>query len=483
MERWGVHEIELAGPSGGNPFTEVRLSARYRFRNRVVEAEGFYDGDGVHRVRFMPDAVGSWSYTTVSNVTELDGHTGGFEAGPPAPGNHGPVRATGTDFEYADGTPYLPFGTTAYHWTHDMDAERERRTLATLAASPFNKLRMCVLPTGPMRPPEVPFAGEDPGGLDRTRYNPVFFRHLEARIRDLLELGIEADVILFHPYDGGVRGVEDMGREADHAYLRHVVARLAAYRNVWWSAANEYDFNRAKTVADWDDILRTIQRLDPYEHLRSIHNGTRMYEVATLYDNTKPWITHHSVQHWDVTPASEWLRACPKPVVLDEISYEGNIGKRWGNVTGPELVDRCWEAMARGAYAGHGESLAGHEERAWIGNGGGLYGESPARIAFLREVMEGLRRDGGALRYLGRRRPARVTVEPPSDGGAREGAREAGHEGGHDDGHDDGGYTVEIIDAWNMTRTPVPGVYRGRAEIVLPRRPYLALRMTEVEDR
>ncbi|GAA2864103.1 hypothetical protein GCM10020220_061720 [Nonomuraea rubra] len=117
---------------------------------------------------------------------------------------------------------------------------------------------------------------------------------------------------------------------------------------MWWSAANEYDFNQAKTVEDWDDILRTIARLDPYEHLRSIHNGTRMYEVATLYDFTKPWVTHQSIQHWDVTPTDEWLRTCLKPVVLDEICYEGNIGKRWGNITGEELVDRFWEGMARG---------------------------------------------------------------------------------------------------------------------------------------
>ncbi|MEV4356480.1 DUF5060 domain-containing protein [Nonomuraea sp. NPDC049625] len=456
VERWGVHEIELAGPAGGNPFAEVRLSARYQYRNRVVEAEGFYDGDGVYRVRFMPDAVGPWRFTTVSNVSELDGHAGGFEVTPASAGNHGPVRAVGTGFAYADGTPYLPFGTTCYHWTHDMDEERERETLRTLAASPFNKLRMCVLPTGRMAPPEVPFAGDDPGGLDKTRFNPVFFRHLEARIRDLRDIGVEADVILFHPYDEGLRGVEDMGREADHAYLSHVVARLAAYRNVWWSVANEYDFNHAKTVADWDDLLRTVVRLDPYEHLRSIHNGTRMYEVASLYDFTKPWVTHQSVQHWDATLTDEWLRTCPKPVVIDEISYEGDAGKRWGNISGPELVDRFWEGMVRGGYVGHGEVVTGGPGRPWVGNGGELRGQSPARIAFLREVMEA-RRDGVHLRYLGRRQPSSVTVELP--------------EGNHE---------VELIDAWNMTITPVDGVHRDRVRVGLPSRPYLALRMTRV---
>ena len=33
-----------------------------------------------------------------------------------------------------------------------------------------------------------------------------------------------------------------MPAEADDRYLRYAVARLAAYRNVWWSLANECDF-------------------------------------------------------------------------------------------------------------------------------------------------------------------------------------------------------------------------------------------------
>ena len=34
------------------------------------------------------------------------------------------------------------------------------------------------------------------------------------------------------------------GAAVDDRYLRYVVARLAAYRNVWWSLANEYDFRK-----------------------------------------------------------------------------------------------------------------------------------------------------------------------------------------------------------------------------------------------
>lgn len=56
----------------------------------------------------------------------------------------GRITASPT-FAYADGSLYRPFGTTCYAWAHQ-GSELERRTLANLAASPFNKLRMCVFP-------------------------------------------------------------------------------------------------------------------------------------------------------------------------------------------------------------------------------------------------------------------------------------------------------------------------------------------------
>src|ERR1700736_2587256 len=90
-ERWGIYEISLRGPSDGNPYLDVNVGAHFRFRNRVVDADGFYDGDGVYKIRFMPDEVGNWSYTTFSGNAVLSGKTGDFTATAPSSGNHGPV--------------------------------------------------------------------------------------------------------------------------------------------------------------------------------------------------------------------------------------------------------------------------------------------------------------------------------------------------------------------------------------------------------
>ena len=92
VEKWGLFEAALPGPKDGNPFVDVTLDVDFALDNRRVPTPGFYDGDGVYRIRFMPDTEGEWTYRTRSNVNALDGLSGTFRCGPPAKGYHGPVR-------------------------------------------------------------------------------------------------------------------------------------------------------------------------------------------------------------------------------------------------------------------------------------------------------------------------------------------------------------------------------------------------------
>jgi hypothetical protein len=146
VEQWDVFEVQLPGPAEGNPFVDVKLSARFTNGNDSTIVQGFYDGNGTYRVRFAPPHQGEWKYLTSSNRPELDGKGGSFRATTPTGKNHGPVRVHKTfHFVYADGTPYYQVGTTCYVWTHQPE-ELQEQTLKTLAQSPFNKLRMCIFP-------------------------------------------------------------------------------------------------------------------------------------------------------------------------------------------------------------------------------------------------------------------------------------------------------------------------------------------------
>ncbi len=388
VDQWGVFEAAFPGPFAGNPFMDVQFGAQFTFEHRNLAVNGFYDGDGIFRVRFSPDTIGRWTYVTTSNVPALAGRTGAFECTAAKPGNRGPVgTAHRFHFQYADGTPYFPFGTTCYSYGF-IPAPLDALTLKNLKAAEFNKVRMCLLPKplGKLQPVAMPFERKGQEGsadteqFDLTRFNPVYFRHVEQKIKDLLAADIQADVILFHPYDAW--GFKAMGQEADDRYLRYAVARLSAYRNVWWSIANEYDLVKSKSMKDWDRFFRIVQESDPYSRLRSIHHS------RVVYDHSKPWCTHASLQEYDFEKSAERLLAWNKPIIYDEIQYEGNIARRWGNLSAEEMTHRFWRAIVNGVYATHGETFISTDGNPVWSDAGELHGSSPQRITFLRKLLE-----------------------------------------------------------------------------------------------
>ncbi len=305
---WATFELSFEGLSAGNPFLDVRLDAVFSQGERKVRVNGFYDGGGRYVVRFLPDTTGEWSWTTTSNAPALDGKSGTVNVGAAKPGHHGPVRVDRRHhFRYADGTRYINIGTTAYVWNLQGDA-LEEETLRTLAKAPFTKIRMCVFPKhyryNEHEPDRYPFklltkgksewdgsfAGSDKYGwkFDFAQFEPEYFRHLEMRINQLALIGIEADLIVFHPYDRW--GFSKMSPAEDDRYLRYLTARLSALPNVWWSMANEYDLMQSKSLADWNRFIGIVHDSDPCGHLLSVHNCFK------FYDHTGARITHASIK-------------------------------------------------------------------------------------------------------------------------------------------------------------------------------------------
>ncbi len=458
VERWGIYEVKLNGPDTGNPFIDVELTAEFKRSDikgdRTFEPYGFYDGNGIYKIRFMPDEVGEWTYTTKSNSSELNGKTGQFTCIEPSDENHGPVRVY-KDFylQYADGTPYHQFGTTCYAWAHQGDA-MEEQTLKTLAEAPFNKMRMCIFPKDYVynknEPVYYPYEGKPLTDWDFTKFNPEFWQHFEQRVQDLLDLGIEADIILFHTYDRW--DFENMDAESDDRYIRYAVARLAAFRNVWWSLANEYDIMPAKEESDWDRFFQIIRDHDPYQRLRGIHN------CRGWYDHSKPWVTHTSIQTSNMAQGIRYRSQYGKPVIYDECRYEGNIPHGWGNISAKQMVQHFWAGTVSGCYVGHGETYEHPEDLLWWAKGGVLRGESPPRIAFLKDFMADA--------------PPFNTLEPVGDDAGRYVLAKHGEyylvyttepQTITVQLHGDQPYKIDGVDTWNMKILPVgtaqPGEY------------------------
>ena len=496
VEQWGVFELSLNGPAEGHPF-DLKLSAQFINGSDKIEARGFYDGDDVYRIRFMPPRQGVWRYQTTSDATILSGKSGQFTCTKPSPGNHGPVLVHNTyHFAYADGLPFVPISTTLYGWAQQRSDELKQQTLDSLKQLPFNRVRMMVFPIAygkDNQPPFLPFETNPDGNWNFEKLNPTYFRDYENRIAELRDMGIQAELILFHNRDGNLTQLDRMSPEADDRYVRYVVARFSSFRNVWWSLANEFDSLRYKRDDDWDRFFRIIQAEDPSQHLRSVH------QMRRYYDFNKPWVTHMSVQsELAVTGFGRpviYRQLSRKPVIFDEMKYEGDIPDGWGHLSAEEMVQRFWVATVSGTYATHGETFAGAPGVRWISRGGKLVGQSPARIAFLRDVLatapaDGLepfepqdetrgiagRRGAYYLVYFGASTPTQTTLQLPGV-----------------NTRDLSNWKIDVLDTWNMTIEPArvtalnptsapttatsrPSGF-GPLSVTLPGKPYIALRL------
>jgi hypothetical protein len=246
------------------------------------------------------------------------------------------------------------------------------------------------------------------------------------------------------------------------------------------------------TEEDWDMLFQIVDQRDPYNHMLSIHNA------HILYDYTKPWVTHVSLQYYNAVRAfgaAALVRDIYKKAVInDEINYEGDISRRWGQLSGEELVFRFWLAYIGGTYATHGEAYVHPSEINWISEGGVLRGESHPRIAFLRDLVES-GPEGGLepidhhytrniageygeyyLFYFGKDVIESWNFELPDE------ALEDGMK-----------FKVELIDTWNMTITPVNTIYevekldrykfidKKKRAVKFPKKPYMAMRITRIK--
>jgi len=463
VEQWNIFELSLNGPQNGNPFLDVALTGRFSHADRVIEVNGFYDGDGKYIIRFMPDALGEWSYVTKSGEKSLDNKKGTLHCKKPSPDNHGPVRVSYQyHFAYADGTPYFPIGTTAYCW--ELESQYEQ-TLKTLEKSAFNKVRFMPFPHRGNALPLKPFEGTN-HEWDFYRPNPEFWRFFEKSVNDLLMLGIQADVILFHPYDRKAFGLDKMTHDQAVFYLRYVTSRIAAFRNVWWSMANEYDLIKTRSIEQWDELAQVVAVADPYGRLHSIHclPGKRYPQ----WD--KPWVTHISYQGYDPENIDTLIADYHKPVILDEYGYEGNIGNDWGNLSAKEEIHRFWTAVINGGYATHGDC---YRPDMFFWKGGVFSGKSHVRIKFFKQEilkhttaaklkpLSDLCAHAGQdyyLYYFGENKLDSYTFDLPNDNQ----------------------YNIDIIDTWDMKVTPVDGIGAGRREIKLPGKQYIAVRIRKI---
>ena len=515
MRQYETFEITLQGPEPASDLAQIDLKAVFTFDEETIDVKGFYAGNGCYKVRFLPRKAGVYHWQ-VTGILQAEGE----EVSEPAqPNAHGMVQVDGTNLRYEDGTWFSSFGTTVYallHQSQDLIDE----TMRSLAEAPFNKIRLCVFPKwffyDEVEPDLFPFEGNAEAGWNVHRPNPAFWDHLEARLRQLYEMGIQTDLILFHPYDNGHWGFDRMPREDNLVYLGYLLRRLAAFPYLWWSLSNEYDVTHSKTLEEWEEIEQFVADHDPYHHLLSMH------QCIVPWDHSRKNITHVSYQTFQINRTAAWQNQFGKPVLIDECGYEGDLKYIWGNASGKEMTARFWRAMALGGYCMHSETFLDPENNVvFWGRGGKLKGESVSRIAFLRQIIEslpgpispnlegftGLAGSNEAvyqetLNHIPeefRAFPARILNMPEPDRTFHFLSQLEYNGRCEDDAFlwyldiqacrekecklpETGTYTIDVIDTWNMTRETVMSHAAGTITVELPGREYMAILATKEQE-
>lgn len=375
-----MFELVFTAPAPAESLAQPNLTAEFVCGSNKTVVKGFYDGNDTYKIRFLPQQLGEYTWA-VSGIVERQG----CEMCVLSENAHGRIVAEGLHFQYVDGKLYAPFGTTVYALAHQPD-ELVAQTLETLRTAPFNKVRMCVFPKhfeyNNNEPPFYAFEKKEDGSWDVRRPCLAFWHRFEYILNKLEALEIQVDLILFHPYDNW--GFASLPQKDNLVYLDTVIRRLAAYPNIWWSLANEYDVCADKSMEDWYEIEEYVAKNDPFHHLLSNHN---CYQP---WDASRPNITHCSLQSKSLSRVAEWQKKYGKPVMVDECCYEGNIPSIWGCISAKNMVSRFWKAVVTGGYCTHGETYLDDNDVLWWAKGGVLHGESPERIAFLRKIVEGL---------------------------------------------------------------------------------------------
>ncbi len=531
MNQYEMIELIFNGDEPVGSHVDVNLFVEFENDEKVTNVKGFYAGNSIYKVRFLPEQTGFYKYKVKGIIED----SGSFVVKPPKENKKGLVKTDGTHLKFKDETYYFPFGTTVYALAHQTN-ELIEETFNSLKNSAFNKVRMCVFPK------HYNYNHNDPEEFafnllpnkeykknivsnmtldfeyiwDVNRPNFCFWDNFEDKIKRLDDLGIQVDLILFHPYDRW--GFSSLTQKDNLTYIDYLLRRFSAMPNIWWSLANEYDLCFGKTLDDWYEIENFIAENDPYQHLLSNHN------CFSLYDFSREKITHCSIQKRTFNLVNELQEKFNKPVLYDECVYEGNLKETWGAISGKEMVNRFWKVVSTGGYCTHGEVLLDrdiedpNEAVLWWAKGGKLRGESPKRIEFLRGILEEI---GKPLnpRLVGL---DKITHLPKETAIAMAGQvypgfdkfinnifsmdekerlrhmdAEANYAGNTEDesailyyyGSDccgtaaldlpeDKTYKIEVIDAWNMTREAILDNGSGNIEVKLPGREYIAVLAT-----
>jgi hypothetical protein len=370
VELRGVVDLEARPrvPDGINPFLVRTEGVFTGTEGQVVRIPGFYDGDGVWKIRFSPTSLGRWEYEVRAPLVDSDPiATGTLDCVPAVRSRPGMVGISGSHplhFQHEDGSFHFM---NAYEcdwiWALDLgrpDMSRTEALLDQIASHRFNTILVNVYAHdtnwrsgttsetdyGP--PAMFAWLGTN-DAPDHSQLNVEFFRHWDRLMALMEERSIVAHLFL-KVYNKAVSWPQRRSAE-DDLYFEYVVARYQAYWNVIWDFSKE-SFNEPDK-AYLANRIALIRSRDAYGHLVTTHDD-HQFACDPQFGNQIDFYT--AQQHLDFYESAVNAQyRYRKPYFNSEFGYEhGPAGlddyTYAVRQTPEEFVWRAWEIAMAGAY-------------------------------------------------------------------------------------------------------------------------------------
>lgn len=372
VPRWQPYDFEFTGSKiPENPFM-VSFSGLVESPCGIqYEIPGFYDGNGIWKIRFAANSEGNWTLTTRSKDPMLDGKTVAFRCVQNQNANiHGSLLIDSKNprhFIYEDGARYFLMGYECdWLWALDMNnpaLPTLNPFLDKLNEHGFNhvilnayahdtgweKGKTSDIDYGP--PPMYPWEGSNEQPVF-DRFNLNYWQRYDRMISALQQRGIIAHIMI-KVYNKMVTWPKP-GSPEDDLYFRWLIARYSAFSNVVWNFSKEA--HNEKDLAYKINRFRFIRNLDPYHRLITNHDDDAAYENGS-YNNVLDFRSDQHHNNWHRMLLHQRSQRT-WPVVNVEFGYEyGPLGiddKTYTVVQSPEEVcRRAWEICMAGGYTAY----------------------------------------------------------------------------------------------------------------------------------
>lgn len=384
VKLYEIYELTFTGShytARDNPVRDINLVSTWENGNHQLKIYGFYDGDGegkaagkIFKIRFCPTKTGIWKLTgVVSNDPKLNGQQEGLEI-ECIPSDHPGFWIADKEsegkrwFSRSNGEhPYFS-GNTLYSYLSEYD--KDGPTGGNIAEDSkttgeyFGKVRFGITGDIYPHPEDKPFLDADGKPTDDGNYahrpNPKWFgERVDLAVLIFYQNDIIADIIINGPDSRNARSVllasENGGDNTP--ILRYLAARYGSYPNVWFCISNEYNIRTPRfTESQICTFGYRIGEFLPYPTPVSVHANQQDWDPAL--NREVPWNAHVILQNKlktlysaaDFAEKNFWKSGGSKPVVNDELAYEGE-GDGWSE---SDVIEAHLGAFLGASYGSSG---------------------------------------------------------------------------------------------------------------------------------